>query len=554
MQNHWKKNNQHILEEYLVYEDRLKLNTLETTLKVRPIGAYLSLIGVDSKELCESFKSYLLTFNNTKLFNYKTEQIMDEIISLDEDKTFIVDIYNLPDSFKIENLVQHFRFNRDFIPDKNIRIFILASNETLDMFSEKAYDFVTFNNFYGKFKDNRFDFEYKVNREKLDRLIKEYKELKPNTPRMIQLEVISKLIEESIEIKDDKTAVKYLNIALKKAKKLENSYLEIHFLNLFGRVYMNDKFELSLKYFDKALFLVDNDYIEDKAMLFSNKANVYKNMKKFDKALDLLNKAIEINKEIGRKGGLAINYANIGAIYHGGDNLKAIDYYAKSLELQKELNNKEGIATNYNNIGQIFFVQYQYNQALEYFNQALKIAKANSYHTLLVAILIGLGELYKKLLDFKLSLKYYNEAFKLSKKLNNKESFDLCTTNIKEINNILNGIENSDEIEINKDSEDKEDQIRYLIYESSQIKEQKKYNETKEKLIESEKLADEINLKGLQCEVYIAYYDYYRTIDDNENAAKYYNKANYIIKNSGHKLFEKRLEDIKNTHDKNTPV
>ena len=54
------KQNKNNIEEYLVYEDKQKLTTLKTTLTVRPNGAYLSLIGVDTHELLDVFKNYLL--------------------------------------------------------------------------------------------------------------------------------------------------------------------------------------------------------------------------------------------------------------------------------------------------------------------------------------------------------------------------------------------------------------------------------------------------------------------------------------------------------------
>lgn len=537
------------IEDFLVYEDKLKLNTLNTTIKVRPNGAYLALIGVDNEELLFFFKSYLNTFENTQIFNYKSEQIIDEIIASNENKTYIIDIYNLPNNFNINNIVQHFRFNRDFIPDKNIRIFIIASNETLDIFSEKAYDFVTFNNFYGKFTNNKFDFQYTVNTERLSSLKKEYKKLKPNTPKLVQLESISSLIEEAINIKDDDTAIKYLKKAIIKSKKLKNKHYQIYFLNLLGKVYMSDKYELALKYFDEALFLTDKDYIGDKAMILSNKATIYKDMKEFDKALLLLNKAINLNQSIGRTNGLAINYLNIAAIYLGGNNNKALKYSLKSLSLQEKLNDKLGITTNYVNIGSIHSALYNFDKSLEYFNKALILAKRNLFQSLIINTLISLGLLSKRLLDFKFALKYFREALSVIDKLNYKKELEVCTLNIKEIDNILNGIDDNNYFNTipDKNSEIKEDIVKYLIFEANILRNKKNYNEAKIKLQESEKIAENINLKGLQAEVYMSYYDFYLTIDDDQNAIKYYNKANYIIKNAGHKLFEKKLEYIKNS-------
>jgi tetratricopeptide (TPR) repeat protein len=539
------------LEESLVYEDKLKLGTLETTLKVRPTGAYLALIGVDSDKLLNSFKNYLTTFENTKIFHYKTEQIIDEIIASNENKTFIVDIFNLPDNFDIKNIIQHFRFNRDFIPDKNLRLFILASNNTLDMFSQKAYDFVTFNNFYGKFKDSKFYFEYKVNREKLDRLIKEYRELKPNAPKKIQIEKMISIIREADKIGEIRIVFKYLKIALSKVLKLNNDSLLGAIYTAYGKVYSKlENYKMALEYDHKAKKIaIKIKDLSNEAILLNNLGSSYNAIQDNEKAMECYQQAILINESLNNKSNLVMNYMNLGSLFHSvNDYDNSIMYYEKSLEIAEEIDEKNGILNNLYNIGNIYLDKYQLNKALDNFQKSLKMAKDDSNLELIVGNLLNIGVVNMYLLNFELALKYFNEALILSKNLNDEKSINRCNTNILEINTYLM-IENDFEIKIYKDSDIKEDQIRYLIYEANILNEEEKYKESKEKLQQAEHISDEINLKGLQAEVYLAFYDFYRTIDDTQNASKYYNKANYIIKNSGHKLFEKRLEDIKNSHD-----
>ncbi|WP_121626260.1 tetratricopeptide repeat protein [Poseidonibacter antarcticus] len=541
------------LEKYLVYEDKLKLNTLNTTLKVRPKGAYISLIGVDSDELLNAFKEYLTTFENTEIFNYKSEQIIDEIITLNKEKTYIIDIYNIPDSFDIKNIVQHFRFNRDFIPDKNIRIFILASNKTLDVFSEKAYDFVTFNNFYGKFKDNKFDFNYKVNSEKLDKLIKEYKDLKPNTAKKIQIDKMIKIAKEAENIAKNDISLKYLNMALPKAKKIKNNSILGLLYTAFGNIYFQSvKYDLALRYYNYALKIAQeiNDSL-NKATLLSNIGNIYLKYNIEDKSLLYYKKAEKINKKLNNKYGLSNNYISISEIYiNYKDYDKAFEYLEKSFELAVLVNDNFNISKYYNNKGVIYLECYDLNKALELFQKGLTMAKNYLYHSLIIAFLMNIARVYKLLLNFDLSLKYFHKALVLNKESKYIEDTKECEMNINEIENILNGVDTHNYFNtlVNKDSKAKDDIIKYLIYEANILKEKKNYNEAKEKLQESEKIANEINLKGLLCEVYMSSYDFYKTINDSKIANKYYNKAKYIIKNSGHKLFEKRLSEIKNSH------
>jgi tetratricopeptide (TPR) repeat protein len=546
------KHKQTNIEEYLVYEDKQKQNTLKTTLSVRPTGAYLSLIGVDTPELLEAFKNYLLTFKNTKLFHYKSEQIIDEIISLNEKQTLIIDIYNLKDGFKIENIIQSFRFNRDFIPDKNIRIFIIASNDTLDKFSQKAYDFVTFANFYGKFKNNKFDFKYTVNREKLEGLITGYKSLKANTPKKVRIQKMIQVVVESSFIGDNNTALKYLELALLKVKKSKNTQEQAAIYTSFGVFYTDVwNFYLAKSYFEKALNISVklNDKINE-ANLLIHIGNVYGKAYKNDIALDYYEKSYRINKFINNKIGLIHNYMAFGAIYRLLGKLdNSFENYKRALKYFDDLDT-QGQAKLLSNIAVLYANKLDFNMAIEYIEKANEIAIKKPFTHIIMTNLLNKGIYYKNLLNFDLAIKYLNESFDMCKIFNYEREKKIIEYHISEIKNIHNATKIKTIKIPNKNSEDKEDIVKYLIYEGNNFKKDNNFKESKIKLDEAQNLADEINLKGSQCEVYMAFYDYYKTINDEKNAQSYYNKANYIIKNSGHKLFEKRLENIKKSHTK----
>jgi tetratricopeptide (TPR) repeat protein len=191
----------------------------------------------------------------------------------------------------------------------------------------------------------------------------------------------------------------------------------------------------------------------------------------------------------------------------------------------------------------IYANKYNIKEAIKYLTKSLQIAREILDQYKIVISLVNLGLMHIKSLNFNLALEYLNEALELSEKSNYTRELELCNNYILEINKYL--LINDNPIIIDKNSTDKEDIIRYLIDTANQLKEKKQYNEAEEKLNEAQNLADSINLKGSQAEVYIAYYDYYKTIENKEKAKEYYNKANYIIKNSNHLLFAKRLKDIK---------
>lgn len=631
-----KKTNQNYLEEYLVYEDKNKLNTLNTTIKVRPSGAYLALIGVDTKELAEAFKNYLLNKKTNREFLYKSEQIVDEIILSEDDSTLVIDIFNLPENFDIKNIVQNFRFNRDFIPDKKLRIIILASNDTLDYFSEKAYDFVTFNNFYGKFKDSKFRFEYKVNREKLDRLIEEYKNLKVNVSRKIRIEKMINIIKEA-EIKGEmKIALKYLNIVLSKVEKEKDVQHLCQIYNYFGNIYLQtSKYKLAIDFYNKGLVYAKqiSDY-KNEVNIYVNLGVAYYYLHDIENALKLLFKALEIAERINSEDNLIKIYTNLGNFSVQTGNLsEGLVYYNKSNNLAKKNNDKISLSNNLMNIGNIYRDEFDYKNAIKNYNLSLKIGKEISYSLIIVDVLNCMALLDISELNFFNVVKNLNIALKLSTKCNYRERMAMTYINLSYINliklnvkksllcidkafefyrierdfinqidcfikkfNIYQNVdiekakyylEKANELHLsfefrpyaktilkqfgiyylNINNYDKS--IHYLyevleFYEGSNDKieildcllnisivliKQKQYIISEQKLSQAESLANEIGLKGSQCEVYMAWYDYYKTIKNEEKAKHYYAKANYIIKNSGHKLFEKRLEKIKNSFE-----
>jgi serine phosphatase RsbU (regulator of sigma subunit)/Tfp pilus assembly protein PilF len=115
----------------------------------------------------------------------------------------------------------------------------------------------------------------------------------------------------------------------------------------------------------------------------------------------------------------ALNYLEIGDLYHYTEQDSAVHYYNKALEVAKNTGNKKIEAKCYNYIGILYYRKADYDKTLEYFNKSLKIKKkigdkggiANSYNN------IGLiarrnGELAKALSNFRNALEIRKNMLK----------------------------------------------------------------------------------------------------------------------------------------------
>ncbi|PCH65233.1 MAG: hypothetical protein COC01_10070 [Bacteroidetes bacterium] len=122
------------------------------------------------------------------------------------------------------------------------------------------------------------------------------------------------------------------------------------------------------------------------------------------------NEALEIDKELGRKIGIAIRLGNIGSVYHAQEEYsEALKHYFETLAIAKELENKRSIAAMLGNIGSLYSEQKKYKKAEQYLLQALSLS--NSIGTLNITRQIEeqLSTLYTQTQNYPLALHHYKQ-------------------------------------------------------------------------------------------------------------------------------------------------
>ena len=115
--------------------------------------------------------------------------------------------------------------------------------------------------------------------------------------------------------------------------------------------------------------------LEVKAKLFNNISQVYIEHKKdYPKALEYLNKAIELNLKNNRLTSLSHNYGNVSAAYlQMGENKKALEYAYKAFHLAQDLKWPARIQNTYSQLYQVYEKMGQYDSALYCFKQMTAI-------------------------------------------------------------------------------------------------------------------------------------------------------------------------------------
>ncbi len=103
------------------------------------------------------------------------------------------------------------------------------------------------------------------------------------------------------------------------------------------------------------------------AVQWNNKGLEFYNSGEYNKAIECLNKAIELNPA------LDMAFCNLGATYNLlGNYDKAAEYLNKAAELNSQND------FTWNNLGLLYKQQGKYNQAVEYYNKALELNPKNS--------------------------------------------------------------------------------------------------------------------------------------------------------------------------------
>jgi tetratricopeptide (TPR) repeat protein/predicted Ser/Thr protein kinase len=220
--------------------------------------------------------------------------------------------------------------------------------------------------------------------------------------------------------------------------------------------------QAGLEPLNRALNLaIELDNQEEKAQILQAVGVAYENLKKPDEALRNFQQSIEINRALGKKGGVANSLAEIadvqesqgkteaavasfkealdldreigakkneadtmidfGVLYENkGQYDKALQLYKESLQMQRDFGNETYQALCLNNIGNVYLAQGKSDDAITYYQQSLQLREKLGIPADIAQTLHNLGEGYARAAQFDNSMQSYMRALDLRRKSDDK--------------------------------------------------------------------------------------------------------------------------------------
>ncbi|NHJ31328.1 MAG: tetratricopeptide repeat protein [Asgard group archaeon] len=172
-------------------------------------------------------------------------------------------------------------------------------------------------------------------------------------------------------------SIVYGKQGLELAEKLEDKLLTVEIINGLAVNYrQQDEIKKAMNHFEKAIKLSEDiNNVQEAAFALAGKALIHVRNRDFNKAIELRQKAIEMNEKAGANRDLPLIYHNLGQIYSQMHELDiALEYFLKYLEYMGE--NIVGAQVAFSNIGYIYYRKGDLNLALEYYLKAKKTCEA----------------------------------------------------------------------------------------------------------------------------------------------------------------------------------
>lgn len=168
--------------------------------------------------------------------------------------------------------------------------------------------------------------------------------------------------------------------------------------------------------YNKALGRDKREYVE-----FISKCGIIcHEQRHIDKAIDLLNEAIAIYREINDKEGEAAALGNIGIVFRDiFEADKAIKYFKDSLDIYKTINNKPGEAHILTQIWVMYYKIDDIEKAIEYLLKLMVVTKEMGDIEKMPSISGNIGNLYCAIGNFDKAVVHYEQALDVSRKIGN---------------------------------------------------------------------------------------------------------------------------------------
>jgi len=220
-------------------------------------------------------------------------------------------------------------------------------------------------------------------------------------------------------------AIKYYFDYIRYSEKRNNrKHLGLAYSGIGWIYYLQGEHAKAFEFYNKAITL--SRQTKDKlneAVALRRLAVWYIDKRDNDKALELLTKSSEINRErqhiYEHRYNLACDYFDTGLVFINKDDFTtAKEFYDKSAALFGKLKLKNELSDYYFNLGEICLFEKQYQKALDYYLHGLKIDQIQDNKANLASDYNMLGELYVEMDNLTQAEGFFEQAISAARQIN----------------------------------------------------------------------------------------------------------------------------------------
>lgn len=262
---------------------------------------------------------------------------------------------------------------------------------------------------------------------------------------------------------------------------------------------------------------------------YRKKAWIFRHIQKFQKSVDLLDKAISIATRTKGKA-LKMLYNEQGLNYYFlGNYSKALENHLKCLMLCELYGDKSEISTSFYNVGLVNYKLRNYEKALEYFHSSLSLKHASKDSFERNLLLITTGFCYAGLKNFPAALKVISEGLTACGKNCNEEvqlvgnfGLGMILFNQGDFDKAQGHLNRS--LARSKSKKNNRFQAENLLYLARIYLKQGNYKAVGIALREAEGIATKFNYSELLLDAYDQYSGFYRVLREYQRAVGYQEK------------------------------
>ena len=208
--------------------------------------------------------------------------------------------------------------------------------------------------------------------------------------------------------------------SLTKFEKLNNLERVVSLTGNLGLIYSELKeYNKAIEVTDRALEMArEADLVKNLANLLNNKGVFLLELGNVDEALVCYTESTEIREKLKLVGELTHSYLNLGEIYENrGDYETALQYLLKAEEISGKTKDVMDMVSSLEGLGHLYSITGDYDRAIDYLEKALGFALNSRAKSVICGIYEKLSSVYESKEDYKKALDEYKNCSRLQREI-----------------------------------------------------------------------------------------------------------------------------------------